>query len=205
MDFVYLSEKRNRGWPWPEDSWGLDSIYGPNGWCHSCGIPLREQTGPLTLQARGLSPVKGVWIPNWQFDMICSEATLAASLGESFRLQVRPVAWHGTVQGAAVQFIAPKVGPEWFDPEELREAAVARNGDAGATCPECGIWRWMPVPYEQLPPVRPSSNWERFDLLASPEWFGAGAQSFPLILLRRALAQAIVEASPRDFKVQEIS
>jgi hypothetical protein len=43
MDFVQLDWKRNRGWPWPEDSWGLDSMYGPDGWCHACGIPLREQ------------------------------------------------------------------------------------------------------------------------------------------------------------------
>jgi hypothetical protein len=205
MDFVYLSAKRNRGWPWPADSWGLDAMYGANGWCHSCGMPLREQSGPLTLQARGLSPVRGVWIPNSQFDMICSEATLAATLGTSFRLRVRPVAWHGTVQGTAVQFVVQKVEPGWFDPEALREAAVARNGEAGATCPECGIWRWMPVPAEQLPPVRPSPNWERYDLIGSPEWFGDGANSFRLVLMRRALAQAIAVASPRDFKVQETS
>src|SRR5260370_5519256 len=56
MDFVHLSLRRNRGWPWPEDSWGLDSMYGETGWCHSCGTPLHEQSGSLTLQAGGQSP-----------------------------------------------------------------------------------------------------------------------------------------------------
>lgn len=151
MEFVQLELKRNRGWPWPEDSWGLDSMYGPDGWCRSCGIPLQEQTGPLTLRASGMSPVQGAWVPNWRFDTICVEATLAARLGSEYRLETRPVAWHRNVQGAAMQIIAPTIKPEWFDPDALRTAAVSRHGSAGKNCAECCVWRWLPLPLELLP------------------------------------------------------
>jgi len=205
VEFVQLELKRNRGWPWPEDSWGLDSMYGPDGWCRSCGIPLQEQTGPLTLRASGMSPVQGAWVPNWRFDTICVEATLAARLGSEYRLETRPVAWHRNVQGAAMQIIAPTIKPEWFDPDALRTAAVSRHGSAGKNCAECCVWRWLPLPLELLPPVWSSTRWDDYGVVASPEWFGDGAQSFREVLVRRKLAQAIVSASPKDFKVREIS
>jgi len=103
-----------------------------------------------------------------------------------------------------MQIIAPTVASEWFDPNELRERAIARHGSAGAECPDCGIWRWLPLPFDLLPPFRSSPDWERYDVLGSPEWFGAGKQSFRELLMRRGLANLIVEASPRDFKIQEI-
>jgi len=205
MDFVRLDLKRNRAWPWPEDSWGLDSMYGPDGWCRSCGIPLHEQTGPLTLQARGMSPVQGAWVPNWRFDTICVESTLGARLSNVYRLEMRPIAWYRNVKGQALQIVVPTVEPAWFDSDALRRAAVARHGTAGQDCPECGVWRWMPLSSKQLPPVRSSKRWDDYDVVASPEWFGDGAQSYHEVFVRRALAHAIASASPKDFKVTEIS
>lgn len=32
-DYVEIVLRRNRGWPWPEDSWGLSPMYGEDGWC----------------------------------------------------------------------------------------------------------------------------------------------------------------------------
>ena len=75
-DFVELCAKRNRGWPWPEDSYGLTPMFGKGGWCRSCGTPLHAQSGSLVLQRRGLT-VSGAWVPNWQFDVICMEQSLA--------------------------------------------------------------------------------------------------------------------------------
>jgi hypothetical protein len=42
-------------------------------------------------------------------------------------------------------------------------------------------------------------------VVASPEWFGAGKQSFRQILWRRDLADFLVAASPKDFKVQDVA
>jgi hypothetical protein len=204
-DFVHLYLKRNRGWPWPEDSWGLDSMFGESGWCHSCGTPFREQSGPLTLQAGGQTPVRGAWIPNWQFNAICLEKSLADRVLAEFRVDLRPIVWRRKVIGAAMQIVTPNVGPAWFDPDELRERAVARHGRPGAECSECRTWRWMPLPFEELPTVRSGPSWERYDVIASPEWFGAGKQSFREILVRRSLATVIATASPKDFRIQEIS
>jgi hypothetical protein len=152
-----------------------------------------------------MSPVQGAWVPNWRFDAICLEATLAARLGTQYRLGMRAIAWHRNVQGAALQIIAPTVEPAWFDPDALRAVAESRHGSAGRSCPECGVWRWLPLPLELLPPVQPSARWDDHDVVASPEWFGDGARSFREVLVRRKLAQAIASASPKDFKLTEIS
>jgi hypothetical protein len=203
MDFVELYYKRNRGWPSPEESWGLSPMFGDGGWCRSCGTPLRDQCGPLTLRRAGLSPVSGAWVPNWRFDAICLEGSLAARVAERFRVDLREVAWKGSAPGAAMQIVVPSVGKAWFDPDQLGEKAVAHHGTAGATCPECGVWRWMPLAFGTLPAVS-LSQLEGVDIAASPEWFGAGCQSFRQILVRRELAELIVAASPKDFKVNVV-
>ena len=204
-DFVGLDLKRNRGWPWPERSWGLDQMFGETGWCHVCGVPLHEQSGPLTLQAGGQSPVHGAWIPNWRFDAICLEKSLADRVSAEFRVDLRPVAWRRKVVGAAMQIVAPTVGPAWFDHDQLAEKAIARHGSSGAECSECHTWRWMPLSSEELPPVRSNPSWKQYDVVASPEWFGDGARSFREILVRRSLAGVITAASPKDFRVREVS
>jgi hypothetical protein len=43
-----------------------------------------------------------------------------------------------------------------------------------------------------------------FDVVASPEWFGDGWNSYRQILVRFELAEILAAASPRDFKVNLI-
>jgi hypothetical protein len=62
----------------------------------------------------------------------------------------------------------------------------------------------MPLTFGLLPPVRQDGRWEEYDVIASPEWFGAGYQSFRQVLVRRSLAELISSASLRDFKVREV-
>lgn len=107
--------------------------------------------------------------------------------------------------GEAMQISVPSVGDAWFDPDELRERMVARHGSAGATCSACGIWRWLPLGYGDLPPLRIVPGLGDVDVAASPEWFGDGWESYRQILWRRELAELLVQASPRDFKIHEVS
>lgn len=202
-DFVQLYWKRNRGWPWPEDSWGLTPMFGEDGWCHSCGVPKGPQTGSLVLQGRGMR-AGGAWVPYWQFDAICLEQAVAKEAASRFRIELIEVKWHVLPPGEALQIVVPSVGDAWFDPVELRRKAIERHGTAGVTCSGCGTWRWMPLTFEQLP-VSSEVLSSPLDAIASPEWFGDGWQAFREILFRRELAELIAEASPRDFKVVEVA
>lgn len=204
-EYVELYFKRNRGWPWPEESWGLTPMFGEDGWCRSCGVPKREQCGSLVLQRKGFSKVDGGWIPNWQFDAICLEKSVADVVGGRFSVEMRAVDWRGASPGEAIQIVVPSVGEAWFDPDELREKAVAQHGSAGATCADCGTWRWMPLAFGMLPPLRITADLGEVDIAASPEWFGDGWSAYRQILVRRELAQLIASSSPKDFKVQEVS
>lgn len=203
-EFVELYLKRNRGWPWPEDCWGLTPMFGEDGWCRSCGVPNRPQSGSLVLQRKGLADPRGAWVPNWQFDAICLEESLAERVASRFDLDLRDVAWHGFAPGSASQIVVPSVGDAWFDPDDLRERAVAQHGTAGASCPECGVWRWMPLAFGQLPPLSIALNPDEVDIAASPERFGDGHDAFRQILVRRELAEMIASASPADFKTQSV-
>jgi hypothetical protein len=204
-EFVQLRWKRNRGWPVPEDSWGLGPMFGDDGWCHTCGMPLRTQQGPLTLRRSGLTPLTGAWVPNWRFDAVCLEGSLADDVrARGFFLDLREVAWQGSVPGPASQIVAPSVGQAWFNLDELRQRAEDRHGVAGATCIDCGTWRWMPMAFGLLPAVAPDVLSATEDVIASPEWFGDGCQSYRQILVRRELAELIASASPRDFEVQAV-
>lgn len=62
-----------------------------------------------------------------------------------------------------------------------------------------------PMAMETLPPVREAPEFEEFDVIASPEWFGDGWQAFREILVGRELASIIAAASPRDFRIVEPS
>jgi len=209
-DFVELSPKRNRGWPWPEDSYGLTPMFGEDGWCHACGVPRHAQTGSLILQRKRFK-VHGAWMPYWQYDALCLEAGLADEIARNFRVDLVDVAWHATAAGEARQIVAPPVGDRWFDPDQLRARLTARHGTPGSECAECGVWRWMPLGFapvppltlEVLPPLVPVAEFEGRDVVASPEWFGDGRSAFRQILVRRELAAIIVPASPRDFEVVE--
>src|SRR5688572_30295089 len=155
-EYAELSFKRNRGWPWPEDSWGLTPMFGEDGWCHSCGTPQRRQCGSLILQRKGFDSLDGAWVPNWQFDAICLEQPLADEVAGRYSVDICPVAWHGPPPSAASQIIAPSVGDAWFDSGELRAAATDQHGTAGVTCSACGVWRWMPLAFGSLPSLRPT-------------------------------------------------
>ena len=203
-EYVALLSKRNRGWPWPAESWGLTPMFGEDGWCHSCGIPKHPQTGSIVLRRSGLTVV-GAWMPNWQFDVVCLEAALGAELEAEFALDLRPVAWPQTSPGDAVQIVAATVGTSWYDEDELRACTTARHGRAGDSCPECGVWRWLPVPDPDLPPLRIQPPLGDVDVAASPEWFGAGKNAYRILLFRRELAERIAQASPRDFFVQDLA
>jgi hypothetical protein len=203
-EFVQLFWKRNRGWPSPESSWGLQSMFGDDGWCRTCGTPLRDQCGPLTLKRSGFATVSGGWVPNWRFDTVCLESSVAEKVAGRFRTDLRDVVWKGASPGAAKQIVIPTGKSAWFDAEKLRDAAEDRHGVAGAECPVCGIWRWMPLTFGLLPPLLPEVLQTDADAIASPEWFGDGCQSFRQVLFRRELAELVASASIKDLKVREV-
>lgn len=181
-------------------------MYGEGGWCRSCGVPLRPQCGSLVLERRGFAEgVRGTWVPNWQLDALCLEQSLAAQISEQFDVEVRSIGWHGAPPGEASQIVLPSGGDPWFDPEELRHATIERHGTDGATCRGCGVWRWMPLGFGSLPPLRRAPAVGGADVAASPEWFGDGWQAFRQVLVRRPLAELIAAASPRDLFVREVS
>ena len=211
-DFVELMIG-NRGWPWPSDSWGLTPMFGEDGWCHSCGTPRHAQSGPLILQRKGVESVEGAWAPYWQHDVICMDQSLTDAVTARFSVDVRPVEWPRTPAGAAFQIVVPTVGDAWFDHDELRVATIEAHGTAGATCVECGVWRWMPLAFMDrdgerqgrwLPPLRITPALGEVDIAASPEWFGDGMSSHRQVLVRRELAEMLAAASPRRCWVREV-
>lgn len=201
-EYVDLYWKKNRTWPWPEESFGLTPLFGEDGWCHACGVPRHEQVGSLILQAKN-QRATGAWVPYWQYDIICLEADLGTDLHDRFGVDLQEVQWHGKAPGPAAQLVIPVGSQAWFDPAELAAKATARHGKAGAKCPDCGVWRWMPISGDLLPPLKWIPGPDTPPVVSSPEWFGDGLQAFRQLLFRRDLAEAIAKASPRDFKVSE--
>jgi hypothetical protein len=61
-------------------------MFGEDGWCHSCGVPKGPQSGSIVLQSKGMR-VEGGWVPNWQFDAICMERSVAEEAASRFRLE----------------------------------------------------------------------------------------------------------------------
>jgi hypothetical protein len=202
MQAVELDWKRNRGWPWPEKNFGLTPMYGEDGWCRNCAIPNRPQVGPLILQRRAMRP-EGAWVPYWREDLFCVSDSVAQEVTKRFRVDVIPVGWHGESPGGANQLVAPTAAEPWFDHAELEGKVLARHGSLGSTCPECGVWRWMPIAGPQLPPFRIKDPLAEGDIVASPEWFGVGLKSFHQVLVRRELADFLVHSSPKDFALEQ--
>ena len=203
---VHLAAKRNRGWPWPEDSFGLTPMFGDDGWCHACGVPQREQTGSIVLQRKGFKTTGRAWEPSWQHDVLCVERDEALSLAGRFGLGLRDVEWHPSAPCEASQILAPVVGEAWFDHDELRERTAHVHGRAGATCEECGVWRWLPLGFSPLPPLNvevlpPLLELPEVAIAVSPEWFGDGLKAYREMLVARELAEVIAAASPRDFSI----
>lgn len=199
-----LRWKRNRGWPWPEDSWGLSPMYGEDGWCRSCGVPKGPQVGSLVLRGQGFKASDGAWVPNWRFDVVCLGSDLSGCVAERFpSASLMPVEWRNGQLGLATQIVPVPGGEAWFDAEELRERVVARHGSAGAECGSCGVWRWYPLAWSLLPPLRARIA-DDVEVAASLEWFGDGCQAFRQLVFRRPLAEAIARVSPRDFEVRPL-
>jgi hypothetical protein len=157
----------------------------------------------MVLRAAGLK-AEGAWVPNWHFDTLCVDADVAAALSERFIVDLRPVAWYGAARGVAHQVVFPTVGSRWFAVEDLERRTRARHGGTGSTCSTCGRWRWLPLPMNERPaPVEDFAGVE-VDAVASPEWFGDGCQSSRDLLVRRELAEFLVAASPKDFKLLDL-
>jgi hypothetical protein len=171
-------------------------MYGEDGWCRKCGVPLHAQTGDLVLQRKGLTP-RGAWIPNWRHDVICVDQTLATKISERFQVSMRDVRFPRPGPEQVKQIDVPVTSLPWYDHDELATRASARNGTAGARCVLCGTWRWMPV--VDLPTAHADVSWAGLPIVSSPEWFGVGAKCFREILVQRQLADLIVNSSPDDF------
>lgn len=203
-DYVEITLHRNRGWPWPDDSWGLTPMLGADGWCHACGVPRHEQTGSIILRQKGFETIAGGWVPNWQFDVYCLEGVLAARAAEVFGVNLRPVEWVKSPTGEAQQVVIHSSAEPWFDPSKLTERISRVHGEASKTCEVCGVTRWLPVGMDVLPWPPGATFVAEPPVVASPEWFGDGKQSFRQILWRRDLANFLVAASPKDFKIQNL-
>lgn len=203
-NYVEIILRRNRGWPWPESSWGLTPMYGQEGWCHVCGVPRHPQTGSVILQRKGLK-IEGAWVPNWQFDVYCMAQPIAKAAQEQFGIGLRPVTSVGQAPLDASQIIIESSPGPWFNTEDLERVIRPIHGDSFETCTECGITRWMPVGMDVLPPPPAGVLAPEPPVLASPEWFGAGKRSFRQILWRRDVADFLLENSPKDFKIQELN
>ena len=201
-DFVYLTSRFTSSWPWPESSWGLDPMYGKDGWCRACGVPLREQCGSLVLQASTL-PNGNFWMPNWQFDALCLRTPAADAILRSYRVRTLPVHTPKSTDTGIVQLVPIVTGTSVYDPAALTERAVTRHGEAGRRCDGCQTWRWMPIGTRDLPPPHVGAEAEQADVLASPDWFGAGYKAFRQLLFRRALAEELVALNPRVWSIVE--
>jgi hypothetical protein len=101
-----------------------------------------------------------------------------------------------------MQMVIPTTAEQWYDTAELRDAVMSRHGRAGATCPDCGVWRWLSLPEKERPQYRIRPSLGNAVIAASPEWFGDGWLAYREILVRRDLAEVIAHASPRDFEIR---
>jgi len=204
-EYVTMRMRNNRGWPVPESSWGLDSLYGEAGWCKSCGMPLIEQVGALRLQRRGLAKVPDVWMPNWRFDVICVSESLVEPLS-SFPVDLRDVEWSNGDLAPFKQLVFPTIQPHWFEPNRLRERLERVHGVAGAECKACDRWRWMPLKPGEFPDVLGMDGWMgRHFVGASPEWFGDGWVCFREFAMLREIGELLYRNSPREFSLAALS
>lgn len=201
-DYVALSGRFASGWPWPQDSWGLTPMFGADGWCESCGVPSHPQTGSLVIQANKF-PTSSFWMPNWRYDTLCVRVPDASHIIDRFDLTTRPVRTPRSGDTDVVQLLPQVMTRPWFDETLLRERVRARHDDDGARCPQCGVWRWLPLASKHLPAVEPALDRSDGALVASCEWFGDGKQAFRELRLCRPLALALVSLNPRVWSIED--
>ena len=194
---------RQRGYPWPESSWGMEARFGTDGWCAECGVTGGPQTGHLTLQARSVRP-EGAWVPHWLLDVVCVDSRLAEELTRNFDVSLRKIAWNGRPRNDAYQ-IVPRVTQEsWFSSQDLERALrVRKRRHEPEKCKQCGTWRWAALRPDELPLPDPQALIGQGDVLASREWFVSGMESYRTLLFSADLAGMLSEMAPRDFRVVE--
>jgi hypothetical protein len=206
-DWVALSPRFTPGWPWPEDSYGLDPMYGDDGWCRGCGTPLVDQSGALVIQGSKF-PNAEVWMPNWRFDAVCVSGRLADHIVERFAVALGEVHKPRTGPTGVKQILPGRTAHPWHRSEELSRAVRARHGryhgdTTGSSCGRCGRWKWLPVSEKEAPVVG-SAVVSSSDVISSPETFGDGLNSFRHLLFRRPLGETLVAASPRNWDLVEV-
>ena len=205
-EWVALTPRFISGWPWPEESYGLDPMYGPDGWCHTCGVPLRPQIGPLTIQGSKF-PSAAVWMPNWNFDVVCVGAEVASEVSSRFAVAMRRVE-KPKAPTDVMQLLPEVTEAAWYRPDLLSEAIRDQpnydGGPVGEHCPTCGRWKWLPIT-EGKCPVGPAPLQAGSDLIASPEMFGSGKSSFRHLMFRRPLGEFLVSANSRTWSVVELA
>jgi hypothetical protein len=205
---VALTTRFTPGWPWPEESYGLEPMFGADGWCRSCGTPLREQIGPLTIQGRKF-PTSSVWMPNWRFDVVCVGPEVAADVGSKFSLQMREVHKPHAGPTGHKQLVPDRGAVNWYDPTDLKAAVTDRHAkwhgrNTGAKCDACGHWRWLPISEGHAPVIGTALPQGRV-MVVSPEIFGDGWNTFRHLLFRRDLAELLVSANPRSWSTRELT
>jgi hypothetical protein len=204
-EFVEPQLRRNRGYPWPESSYGLDPMFGVEGWCHGCGVPFREQSGPVVLQTRTIKSTKGAFMPGWRFDVLCV-ADEALEQWDGAPLELRPVSWHTQSRGSVSQIVPHVSAKPWFDPDSLAAAigGLRPNEEAGTRCASCERWKWTPLSAADCPELRLTRADADYPLNASPEYFGSGLQGFRQVVVSRELGTFLQRQSPRDFTLAEL-
>lgn len=179
-------------------------MYGVDGWCRSCGTPLRDQCGPLIVQGSKF-PTAAVWMPNWHFDTICLSAKVAAEVAQAFRVELGEV--HKPRQGdtGVRQLLIRSTDNPWYARRHLTRVVRKRHREhdgrrTGSHCRACGRWKWLPALEGDIP-VNPGALPSDSDVAASPETFGDGLMSFRHFLVSRPLAEHLVSRAPRNWDV----
>jgi hypothetical protein len=144
-------------------------------------------------------------MPYWSYDTICVDADLAQAIEGGFGVSTREVIWARGAASPIRQLVVPVVGTSWHVPDQLGRVAKALHGQTGATCTECGTLRWAPMNINRLTGLSSEASACGGTIMASPEWFGGGLQSFRHILVRRQLAEFMTARSPRDFRIEPLS
>lgn len=206
-EWVALAPRFTPGWPWPEDSYGLGPMYGDQGWCRECGTPLTEQTGALVIQGSKF-PTAEVWMPNWLYDVVCVSARVAVDITARFNVDLSDVLKPRGGPTGVMQVLPAQTVSPWHRHEELARAVQARHREhdgerTGSSCGRCGRWKWLPVSEDEAP-IAANALVSTSDAIASPEAFGDGLKSFRHLLFRRALGEALVAASPRNWNLIEV-
>ncbi|KAA1423164.1 hypothetical protein [Nocardioides antri] len=155
-------------------------------------------------------PSADVWMPNWLFDVVCVSAAVADSIEDRFAVDLGEV--HKPRTGpTGVKQIRPVLTTQpWHRAEELAAAVLSQHRQhsgtqTGSACQRCDRWKWLPVGENAVPIVASALPSTTSDVVASPECFGDGLMSFRHVLFRRALGEALVGASPRNWDLVEVT